>query len=105
MAKLVNSSLTSYSLATPKDFKAQHLKAHYSKPVKHSGVDSSFDSVKLKSLESSVYTYDHYLIFNKFINQYKFHQKINYAKVTPYRNATKNQPQLTTGKRKRHFEK
>jgi len=105
MAKLVNSSLTSYSLATPKDFKAQHLKAHYSKPVKHSGLDSSFYSVKLKSVESGVFTYDHFLMFNKFINKFKFLKKISYLKVRPYLNATKKPAEVRMGKGKGKFDK
>jgi|SRR5690554_2896031 ribosomal protein L16/L10AE len=105
MAKLVNSSLTSYSLATPKDFKAQHLKAYYSKPIKYSDLGNSFYLVKLKSVESGVFTYDHFLMFNKFINKFKFLKKISYLRVRPYLNATKKPAEVRMGKGKGKFDK
>lgn len=105
MAKLVNSSLTSYSLASAKDFKAQHLKSHYSSPVKHSGLGNSFYSVKLKSIQSGVLTYDHFLMFNKFINKFKFLKKTTYLKVRPYLNATKKPAEVRMGKGKGKFDK
>lgn len=105
MAKLVNSSLTSYALATSKDFKAQHLKAYYSKPVKHSNLGNSFYSVKLKSIEAGVFAYDHFLMFNKFINKFKFLKKTSYLKVRPYLNATKKPAEVRMGKGKGKFDK
>ena len=105
MAKLVNSSLTSYSLVTSKDFKAQHLKACYSKPIKYSDLSNSFYSVKLKSVESGVFTYDHFLMFNKFINKFKFLKKISYLKVRPYLNATKKPAEVRMGKGKGKFDR
>ncbi len=105
MAKLVNSSLTSYSLASAKDFKVQHLKSHYSSPAKHSGLGNSFYSVKLKSIQSGVLTYDHFLMFNKFINKFKFLKKTTYLKVRPYLNATKKPAEVRMGKGKGKFDK
>jgi len=105
MAKLVNSSLTSYSLASAKDFKAQHLKSHYSNPVKYSDLGNSFYSVKLKSTQPGVFTYDHFLMFNKFINKFKFLKKITYLKVRPYLNSTKKPAEVRMGKGKGKFDK
>lgn len=105
MAKLVNSSLTSYSLATTKDFKAQHLKPYYSNPPKYSDLGNTFYSVKLKSTQSGVFTYDHFLMFNKFINKFKFLKKTSYLKVRPYLNATKKPAEVRMGKGKGKFDK
>ncbi len=105
MAKLVNSSLTSYSLAMAKDFKSQHLKSHYSDPIKYPGLGNSFYSVKLRAVQSGVFTYDHFLMFNKFINKFKFLKKTSYLKVRPYLNATKKPAEVRMGKGKGKFDK
>lgn len=105
MAKLVNSSLTSYSLALSKDLKSQHLKSHYANPVKYASLDNSFYSIKLKSIQPGVLTYDHFLMFNKFINKFKFLKKTTYLKVRPYLNSTKKPAEVRMGKGKGKFDK
>ena len=105
MAKLANTSITSYSLALGKDFKNQHVKVHYGSPVGYSGLEGSYYSLRLKSTEYGLFSYSHYIMFTKFINKFKSLKKITYLSIRPYVNTTRKPAEVRMGKGKGKFDK
>lgn len=105
MAKLSNSSETSYSLSTGKDFKNQHVKVHYGSPYIYSEARGRYFSLSLKATEYGVFGYNHYVMFTKFINKFKGLKKMTYLRVRPYLNTTRKPAEVRMGKGKGKFDK
>ena len=105
MAKVANSAITSYVFSGRKDFKSNHIKVHYNPPIVYNNLNSSYYSLKLKSTQYGVFSYDHFIMFTKFINKFKFLKKKTYLKVRPYLNSTKKPAEVRMGKGKGKFNK
>jgi len=104
MAKLTNSSNTSYVLASRVDYKVHYVKRHYNGPRLLPDFGSTFYSICLRAAESGIVTFQHFVMFNKFINKFKFLKKKVYLKVRPYLNSTRKPAEVRMGKGKGKFE-
>lgn len=104
MAKLTNSSSTSYILSSKVDYKVQHVKRHYDGPPTYVDAGVAFYSIRLRALERGVVTFQHYIMFNKFVNKFKFLKKKVYLSMRPYLNSTKKPTEVRMGKGKGKFE-
>lgn len=104
MAKLTNSSGTSYIFSSRVDYKVQHVKRHYDGSPTYSDFGAAFYSIRLRALERGVITFQHYVMFNKFVNKFKFLKKKVYLNMRPYLNSTKKPTEVRMGKGKGKFE-
>lgn len=104
MAKLTNSSSTSYIFSSRVDYKVQYVKRHYDGPPIYVDFGIAFYSIRLRALEQGVVTFQHYTMFNKFVNKFKFLKKKVYLNMRPYLNSTKKPTEVRMGKGKGKFE-